>query len=101
MKGKVVTFRPTFEMRERLERLAEATGHSLSYHIEKAIDAHLPELEVRYARELRELAARQNAGDGSRKPNSSKGISDKTHKEISEAAARGVPGVPPKKTKAQ
>lgn len=55
MKGKVVTFRPRADLRARLDRLALATGHSLTYHIEKAIEAALPELEKRYAKELKEL----------------------------------------------
>jgi predicted DNA-binding protein len=52
MKGKLVSFRPSAEMRARLERLHQATGHSLTFHIEKAIEGHLPALEQRYAKEL-------------------------------------------------
>ncbi len=56
MKAKLISFRPTPDMRERLLRLSKATGHSLTYHVAKAIEGHLPELERRYAKELHELA---------------------------------------------
>ena len=45
MKGKSVTFRPRPEHRERLEKLAKCTERSLTWLIDKAIDAQLPELE--------------------------------------------------------
>lgn len=58
VKGKSITFRPSRELRARLQRLSRATGHTLSYHIERAMETALPELEKRYAKDLRELEAK-------------------------------------------
>jgi len=59
MKGKSVTFRPKADMRARLEKLAAATERPLTYYIEKAIEAHMPALEEKYAEELSELQAKR------------------------------------------
>lgn len=56
MKGKSVTFRPKGHLRERLEKLAEATERSLTWIVEKCIEGHLPALEEKYAEELFKLA---------------------------------------------
>lgn len=45
MKGKSVTFRPRPEHRERLEKLSKVTERTLTWLIDKAIEAQLPELE--------------------------------------------------------
>ena len=55
MKGKSVTFRPSSELRARLERLAKATERPLSWFISKAIEAELPALEEKYAEDLKKL----------------------------------------------
>jgi len=56
MKGKSVTFRPTSEHRARLEKLAKAIDRPITWLIAKALEAHLPQLESKYAKELRDLA---------------------------------------------
>jgi predicted DNA-binding protein len=61
MKGKTIAIRPSPEMRRRLERLVEATGHTLSFHVALAVESHLPQLEKRYARELAELDKKEPA----------------------------------------
>ena len=60
VKGKSVTFRPKGNLRERLEKLAKATERPLTYYIEKAIEAHLPALEEKYAKEIADLAERES-----------------------------------------
>lgn len=64
MKGKSVTFRPKNEHRLRLEKLAEATERPLTWLIEKAIEAHLPDLERKYAEDLARLDASSKKGPG-------------------------------------
>lgn len=59
MKGKSVTFRPTTAQRAALDRLAKATERPITWLLEKAIEAHLPILEVRYSRELKELEEKE------------------------------------------
>ena len=59
-KDKGVSFRPKTGIRKRLDDLAEATERPKTFFLDKALEAHLPELEKRYAQELAEL--RQNRG---------------------------------------
>jgi predicted DNA-binding protein len=54
---KTITFRPRPEMKERLERIAEATERPLSFFIHKSLEAHIEFLEKKYAKELAELDA--------------------------------------------
>ena len=65
MKGPVVTFRPSSDIRKRLDRLARATGHTLTYHVERAIETHLPVLEERYKRELADLKKKEKPSSAS------------------------------------
>ncbi len=58
MKGDSITFRPKLDHRQRLKRLAAATERSVSYFIEKAIEAHLPALEQKHAKELADHAGK-------------------------------------------
>ena len=60
MKGKLITFRPSADHRARLERLSEADeGRPLTFFIEKALEAHLPKLEAKYAQQLADLEKRK------------------------------------------
>lgn len=59
---------------------------------------HVPAQRIRYPKGSIQPASLNEPGQ--KKPSSSKGISDKTRKELSEAAARAVPDAPPKKPKA-
>ena len=57
MKGKSISFRPDAELRQRIDALAMATEHDITWVLEKAIESCLPGLEQRYARELAEFAS--------------------------------------------
>ena len=54
-KDKGVSFRPKTGIRKRLEDLSAATERPKTFFLDKSIEAHLPELERRYAGELRAL----------------------------------------------
>jgi hypothetical protein len=111
------------ELKNRLEETAEKLGlkpHALAQlAVQAAVEAieqnqnmlvlpvrfaadikldvtHVPAEKIRYPKG----SIQPSALNEKRKPNSSAGTSDKTHKEIAEAGARAVPGAPPKKPKA-
>lgn len=56
MKGKSITFRPTAQMRERLDALARGTDRPITYYVEKAIEAQLPLMEKYYEPEIVKLS---------------------------------------------
>ena len=61
VKAKPFSYRPTADNARRLNDLIAATEHDKALFIDKALEAHLPVLEGRYARELAELRARRKA----------------------------------------
>ena len=54
-KDKGVSFRPKTGIRNRLDDLSLATERPKTFFLDKALEAHLPELERKYAIELEEL----------------------------------------------
>jgi predicted DNA-binding protein len=100
---------------ERVEKLSEKMGEAKSTVMRIAmrlgltgLEKTLEEAPERLSRDaLRSAAFPEHQPSalmlnepGQKKPNSSKGISDKNRKEISEAAVRAVPDAPAKKQKA-
>lgn len=51
-KGSPINFRPTKEMRQRIEVLTEATERDITYVVEKCLSAHLEVLEKKYAADI-------------------------------------------------
>jgi predicted DNA-binding protein len=66
MKGKSITFRPTADMRERLDKLAGSKEWTLTQIVEKCIEGHLPVLEQKYEKEIREFESREKKEEGAR-----------------------------------
>lgn len=83
MKGKSVAFRPRAELRARPDKLARATGRPITWLIEKCIEAHVPVLEVKYDKEIREHGPATRTG---RYPLHSAEFSTAEDSEISSAA---------------
>lgn len=50
--GTVIGFRPSYELRARLEKIAKATDRSKSYIIKKAVEMYVEELEKTEAEKL-------------------------------------------------
>ena len=58
LKGRSLTVRLRQDLGERLEVLSAATERSKTLYLEKCLEAHLPALEKRYERELKEFHRR-------------------------------------------
>lgn len=112
MKGKPLVFRPTPELRSRIERLAVALDRDYTWLIEKAVEGYLPTLEERYAKELRELEKshpsqyRITAGQYMRtedrpakESSSSKGTPSKVQNAVKRGLERIAASAPPKAPK--
>lgn len=59
VKAKPFSYRPSVDNARRLNDLIAATEHDKTLFLDKALEAHLPVLELRYARELAELRAKR------------------------------------------